>query len=260
MRPRGIWFRESDSITWFELVLSAFNVIALPLWLIVLVGRTVTRTTALILVGNFLTFLAFVGFLTYRFAVEGHEGTWIDIAIVVLVSLQTDGLYLGSLIYAFFALRTRPDVDPRRDFQWFIVVMISLTAFGYLSELGVEAARPEVQYRPRIDLPVFLLAGFGYIGLRQARRLVGRSSVGDTVVDEAFFTEYELSPREREVALLLRSEGRPRDIAERLCVSETTINSHIRSIYRRCDIHSRVELVSLMRRYERPPTGAVPAR
>ena len=34
-------------------------------------------------------------------------------------------------------------------------------------------------------------------------------------------------------------------------VSEATINSHIRSIYRTCDIHSRVELVAVMRRYER---------
>lgn len=256
----GIWFRDSDPITWFELVLLSCNVIVLPLWLLVLIGRTVTRTAVLIVLGNFVVFLAFIGVLAYRFAVHGHEGTILDVVIVILISLQTDGLYFGSLTYAFLALRTRSSADPRRDFRPFIVVMIALAVFGYISELGMRAVRPESYYRPRIELPIFLLAGFGYIGFRQARRLVGRSDSEHTVVDEEFFAEYELSPREREVALLLRSDGRARDIAERLFVSETTINSHIRNIYRKCDIHSRVELVSLMRRYERVPAHIVYTR
>ena len=66
-----------------------------------------------------------------------------------------------------------------------------------------------------------------------------------------FFVGYGLSPRERQVALRLRSKDKTRDIAAGMRVSEATINSHIRSIYRTCDIHSRVELVAVMRRYER---------
>ena len=56
---------------------------------------------------------------------------------------------------------------------------------------------------------------------------------------------YELTERETEVFLLL-CEGRsaPR-IAKELYVSQATVNVHIKSIYKKLDVHSRQELLDV---------------
>lgn len=58
--------------------------------------------------------------------------------------------------------------------------------------------------------------------------------------------EHGLSPREREVLLLL---GKGRDvpyIRDELYISRNTVNSHIKNIYRKLSIHSKQELLDLV--------------
>lgn len=52
-----------------------------------------------------------------------------------------------------------------------------------------------------------------------------------------------LSPREIEIARWLAAGYSRRDIADRLYISELTVKTHIRNIYRKLEITSRVELV-----------------
>ena len=53
-----------------------------------------------------------------------------------------------------------------------------------------------------------------------------------------------LTPREREIAWLVASGLSDINIASRLSLSEETIGAHLRHIYRKLEIHSRVELAA----------------
>jgi DNA-binding CsgD family transcriptional regulator len=56
---------------------------------------------------------------------------------------------------------------------------------------------------------------------------------------------YGLSPRELEVASLI-TEGRSyKEAADKLCVSLATVQSHIKSIYRKTGVSSKIELANL---------------
>jgi DNA-binding NarL/FixJ family response regulator len=56
-----------------------------------------------------------------------------------------------------------------------------------------------------------------------------------------------LSPREREVAALAASGTTNREIAERLFLSQRTVESHVANALRKLGGHSRRELTSLLR-------------
>lgn len=53
----------------------------------------------------------------------------------------------------------------------------------------------------------------------------------------------DLTARELEVVRLLLSNGRVRSIAEDLDISPHTVRNHLRSIFRKLDVHSQVELI-----------------
>lgn len=60
--------------------------------------------------------------------------------------------------------------------------------------------------------------------------------------------EYKLSPRETEVFCLL-AEGRSTTrIQETLFIAEGTVNTHVRNIYRKLNVHSKQELIDLIYR------------
>ncbi len=52
-----------------------------------------------------------------------------------------------------------------------------------------------------------------------------------------------LTHREMEVCLLLKDGLKEKDIAERLFISTSTVNTHIKNIYCKLGVHSRVELI-----------------
>lgn len=59
-------------------------------------------------------------------------------------------------------------------------------------------------------------------------------------------SEYGLTEREQEIlGHLITGRSRPR-IAEILCVTENTVNSHIQHIYRKIGVHSFQELLDLI--------------
>lgn len=58
--------------------------------------------------------------------------------------------------------------------------------------------------------------------------------------------EHGLSAREEEVLLMLAQGLSRHDIEDQLVISESTVKSHLRSIYRKVDVHSRTELNSLI--------------
>jgi RNA polymerase sigma factor (sigma-70 family) len=55
-----------------------------------------------------------------------------------------------------------------------------------------------------------------------------------------------LTPREREVALLVVDGRSDREIAERLCLSHHTVSQYVKRVYRKLDVGSRVALTRLL--------------
>lgn len=73
--------------------------------------------------------------------------------------------------------------------------------------------------------------------------------------DEAAITRIQesfgLSRRETDALRLAARSKSAKEIAESLFVAESTVNSHIKGIYRKCDVHSRQELIALVNRFKR---------
>jgi DNA-binding CsgD family transcriptional regulator len=65
-----------------------------------------------------------------------------------------------------------------------------------------------------------------------------------------------VSPREREVAALVRRRRTNPQIADVLFLSLKTVETHLRSIFRKLDVSSRIEVAELVEREERYTTAA----
>lgn len=67
---------------------------------------------------------------------------------------------------------------------------------------------------------------------------------------ERITTRYGLTPRECEVFTLLAKGRSNKLIQERLFISAHTVDSHVTHIYRKCDVHSRQEIMDLIEQEE----------
>jgi DNA-binding CsgD family transcriptional regulator len=56
-----------------------------------------------------------------------------------------------------------------------------------------------------------------------------------------------LTAREIEIAQLVGAAKRNKEIARNLCLTQQTVENHLRNIYAKLNIHSRVELALLVR-------------
>ncbi len=60
-----------------------------------------------------------------------------------------------------------------------------------------------------------------------------------------------LTKRERQVADLTVEGFQNKEIADRLCIAEITVKKHLTHIFDKCNVHSRVELASLITQHEK---------
>ena len=68
-------------------------------------------------------------------------------------------------------------------------------------------------------------------------------------VGEAHFRASYLTPREREVLVLLTEGASSRDLAGRLSLSPHTVRSHVQSILAKLQVHSRLEAAAFANRF-----------
>lgn len=75
------------------------------------------------------------------------------------------------------------------------------------------------------------------------RALCRRQQKGVAAIKKALAHNLSpLTPREREIAQLARKRLSAKEIASKLFISETTVNSILKSVYSKLDIHSKAEL------------------
>lgn len=63
--------------------------------------------------------------------------------------------------------------------------------------------------------------------------------------DEELFFRYNLSHREKEIILVLKNGLKNNEIADHLSISPATVKNHISSIFTKCQVKNRMELISL---------------
>ena len=66
--------------------------------------------------------------------------------------------------------------------------------------------------------------------------------------EPAPFEGFALTEREAEVARLLAEGNSQKKIAELMGVSIGTVQTHVKAVYRKLDIHSKQQLIDLVRR------------
>jgi len=100
----------------------------------------------------------------------------------------------------------------------------------------------------QLQIGFILPAAFILLAVHKAYDDLKRLSIIRTEAEprKQQFTNYGLTDREREVAGLL-FEGRSyQSIAERLFISVPTVKTHTSSIYRKCSVKNRYELIKLL--------------
>jgi LuxR family maltose regulon positive regulatory protein len=91
-----------------------------------------------------------------------------------------------------------------------------------------------------VDYASKLLAALEDEATRSARLLTISGGASPTLLEP-------LSPRETEVLRLLTTHLSHAEMAEELVVSVSTVRSHVKSIYSKLDVHSRMEAVERAR-------------
>ena len=72
---------------------------------------------------------------------------------------------------------------------------------------------------------------------------------------EAFVTRHGISAREADVFALWVTGHGQKHIQDTLFISESTVKTHLRSIYRKCDTHSRAEIIALFEQEQEQDQG-----
>lgn len=110
-------------------------------------------------------------------------------------------------------------------------LLVSVTSGGRGAGTGVNVTT---------NLDAAKLVGDGIVAAGQADRGASRDLVSE------FAERYQLTEREREI-LAVFAQGRSMSyIADKLCVSENTIRTHVRHIYTKCGAHNKQELLDLV--------------
>jgi len=93
---------------------------------------------------------------------------------------------------------------------------------------------------------LLLLLGLGYVWKRtQTGRLAAR--VRTEAAMDKFCERHEVSPREREILLLLLKGKSNREIEEALFISMGTVKNHVYSIFQKIGVKNRAQLITLFK-------------
>lgn len=163
----------------------------------------------------------------------------------ILSSYMLFLLLLCAIVYSFVSFlkdkglkkRRYPEWTAWRDFLYFSLVLVPLMALlvwfrGYF---------PVLRNRPRETGAFVQFLFYGGFSVTVYRVLLSLKDKRILTVDCP-----ELSNRELQVASLLAGGHTYSRVAEELCISIHTVQSHVKNIYRKTGVNSKVELCHRM--------------
>jgi len=149
------------------------------------------------------------------------------------------------------------------------IMVALLEAFPRIKVIGVQVSRsqPDILECVKAGIAGFILEDATLQELLKTIRLVaqGRKVLPAALTDSLFsqvveharggaesvFGSVRLTPREREISLMIPEGLRTKEIAQRLCLSTYTVKSHVHNILQKLGLHSRMDII-LKCRIEEP--------
>ncbi len=175
---------------------------------------------------------------------------------VLSIGVLDSGFSLFELVSdcAIISLVAQSRLSPLRTFSVFSLLVYGAQALGG-GAFNAAAVAPTVQAVMTVAIALVLVVvatwAFNDKDLivyfwGKTSEEVRREAVGYEEGIERLSARCGLTPREREVLALFALGRSAVFIAEELFVSETTVRTHVKHIYGKCDVHSRQELISLI--------------
>ena len=163
-------------------------------------------------------------------------------------------LYLSSLAWlSFVRVRRSPRAAQRPMLP---LLLYSGAAYAILSLFGILLpllAAPEQGLIVNAIAAGAFLFGWAILMIGINMRWIGRASTSGSGIPDAYLTDYRITKREEEVLALLMTGLTSAEIAEKLFISQRTVEAHIYNVYGKCAVGNRVELVAKISTYR--PTG-----
>jgi len=176
----------------------------------------------------------------------GFAIAWAATAVTILFNAYFAGLSVAALARVAGARDARRRVAPFLVFS--AVAYVALTMFG-ISLLFFTPAR-------WLGIPLNVLVSgiltvtWGALLLVTAMRWLSATPSGtSTRLSDAFVTDFGISPREVEIVTAVQTGSTSKEIGAALFISQRTVETHLQSVYRKCGVTNRVELVNLLSRY-----------
>jgi DNA-binding CsgD family transcriptional regulator len=168
------------------------------------------------------------------------------ISIESLISYKIyRGIFWAAHLYAFLIVISKIKiVNDLKERNFYIGVFTILFVIVLQTVIPVFKNFPENLFIP--------VTGFFYINMLTLKYIVERFFVDTNLFKNFIFPEIttdtpKLTEREKEVLVLLKQGLTNKNIGDLLCISETTVKSHIQNIYKKAGVNNRVQLINSLK-------------
>ena len=158
-----------------------------------------------------------------------------------LVTLLFNLYFLTASVFVLIVLRNKKSVQ--KSFIYFLRLMVIYS----LSQVVIIFLSMDV----RVVLAVLPRAAFCLLwGVFELTVFIRREYIKELEqhesVSSVFIRDYEITARETDVIKCISAGYSNRQTADELFISEKTVETHIYSIYRKCRVKNKVELLNLI--------------
>lgn len=219
-----------------------------------LVGTLFILCVALVVSAPLVEQRGFRSVLT-RFALPIVAAAYLLLPIASWPAAVTNALSITGFFYfyyamiAYFAAKRTGGGSTLRSFSLFYFL---LAASEFVSSFAIGRVTDEIPSTMLFTIALVAVYVFFLVSSALQRRPFlpvdvpsGEQAYRDSLVKAV--AQLDLTEREREILVLIASGKRRRAIAQELYISEDTVKSHTRNIYRKLGVHSRSDIESLLK-------------
>lgn len=161
--------------------------------------------------------------------------------------MSKDLLFFAMIFYCFVRLLINyQKLEPSSEKKFRLKLIIGFALFipGIISDTFLTSF-------PQIKVFPFIYIFIGYLFFRNSinsYQSVDLDKKSSTVIidNDLLLNKYNLTDREFEIISYLVEGKKNNEIAEQLFISQNTVKSHVRNVYRKLGINNRIELIKLL--------------
>lgn len=236
--------------------IAGINAIELLIWLIVLANAQIKHAGIVRPAAVFLVFVVGASHLATVLVLGGVSWLHFDVSQLPLITITIVLAFLVvTVVMAVLAIMLYEARNQSADTYPAVVVSApapapAATPAAGAAESAASAASPA---QPAASAPAAAVTPPAAVATTVPAASVPPcfTMAADEAAIMRIQESFGLSRRETDTLRLAARSKSAKEIAESLFVAESTVNSHIKGIYRKCDVHSRQELIALVNRFKR---------